>query len=335
MSNVIVPEGYKSALNMYETQKAIGMLKRIFEDNLCPALNLRRVSAPIFVDPETGLNDDLSGTERAVVFDIKETGKNAAIVHSLAKWKRMALRTYGFSEGEGLYTDMNAVRRDEELDNLHSVYTDQWDWKKIITKENRNENYLREVVKSIVNAICDTLDFLKHVYPQLTVQLERDVTFITSQELEDMYPDKSPKERENLFVKDRKTVFVMQIGSVLKSGQVHDQRAPDYDDWSLNGDILFWNDVLNCAFEISSMGIRVDEKSLDEQLRISGKNERRRLLFHKELSEGKLPLTIGGGIGQSRLSMLLLGKAHIGEVQVSLWDDRTKQICEENGIVLL
>ena len=335
MSNVIVPEGYKSALNMYETQKAIGMLKRIFEDNLCPALNLRRVSAPIFVDPETGLNDDLSGTERAVVFDIKETGKNAAIVHSLAKWKRMALRTYGFSEGEGLYTDMNAVRRDEELDNLHSVYTDQWDWEKIITKENRNENYLREVVKSIVNAICDTLDFLKHVYPQLTVQLERDVTFITSQELEDMYPDKSPKERENLFVKDRKTVCVMQIGSVLKSGQVHDQRAPDYDDWSLNGDILFWNDVLNCAFEISSMGIRVDEKSLDEQLRISGKNERRRLLFHKELSEGKLPLTIGGGIGQSRLSMLLLGKAHIGEVQVSLWDDRTKQICEENGIVLL
>ncbi|MEE1049382.1 MAG: aspartate--ammonia ligase, partial [Clostridia bacterium] len=212
---------------------------------------------------------------------------------------------------------------------------DQWDWEKIITKENRNENYLREVVKSIVNAICDTLDFLKHVYPQLTVQLERDVTFITSQELEDMYPDKSPKERENLFVKDRKTVFVMQIGSVLKSGQVHDQRAPDYDDWSLNGDILFWNDVLNCAFEISSMGIRVDEKSLDEQLRISGNNERRRLLFHKELSEGKLPLTIGGGIGQSRLSMLLLGKAHIGEVQVSLWDDRTTQICEENGIVLL
>lgn len=335
MSKVIVPEGYKSVLSMYETQKAIGMLKRIFEDKLCPALNLIRVSAPIFVDPATGMNDDLNGVERAVNFDVKETGKNAAIVHSLAKWKRMALRTYGFSAGEGLYTDMNAIRRDEEMDNLHSIYTDQWDWEKIITKENRNEDYLKAVVKSIVNAICDTSDFLKCVYPQLPVQLERDVTFITSQELEDLYPDKTPKERENLFVKEHKTVFIMQIGGALKSGKPHDGRAPDYDDWSLNGDILFWNDVLKCAFEISSMGIRVDEKSLDEQLRISGKDERRNFPFHKELLEGKLPLTIGGGIGQSRLSMLLLGKAHIGEVQVSLWDDETKKICAENGIVLL
>lgn len=335
MSKVIVPEGYKSVLSMYETQKAIGMLKRIFEDKLCPALNLKRVSAPIFVDPATGMNDDLSGVERAVTFEVKETGRTAAIVHSLAKWKRMALRTYGFSEGEGLYTDMNAIRRDEEMDNLHSIYTDQWDWEKIITKENRNEDYLKAVVKSIVNAICDTLDFLRCIYPQLTVQLDRNVTFVTSQELEDLYPDKCPKERENLFVKEYKTVFIMKIGCALRSGKAHDHRAPDYDDWSLNGDILFWNGVLDCAFEISSMGIRVDEKALDEQLRISGKDERRNLPFHKELLEGKLPLTIGGGIGQSRLSMLLLGKAHIGEVQVSLWDDQTQKICAENGIVLL
>ncbi len=335
MSKVIIPKDYKSALSMYETQKAIGMLKRIFEDKLCPALNLTRVSAPIFVDPATGLNDDLNGVERAVAFDVKETGETAAIVHSLAKWKRMALRTYGFSAGEGLYTDMNAIRRDEEMDNLHSIYTDQWDWEKIITRENRNEDYLKAVVKSIVNAVCDTLDLLKCIYPKLGVQLDRNVTFITSQELEDMYPDKCPKERENLFVKEHKTVFIMQIGGALKSGKPHDGRAPDYDDWSLNGDIVFWNDVLECAFEVSSMGIRVDEKSLDEQLKLAGTEERRNLPFHKELLEGKLPLTIGGGIGQSRLSMLLLGKAHIGEVQVSLWDDKTKKICAENGIVLL
>ncbi len=335
MSKVIVPKGYKSALGMYDTQTAIGLLKRTFEERLCLALNLKRVSAPLFVDPTTGLNDDLSGVERAVKFDLKETGKDAVVVHSLAKWKRMALQQYGFSAGEGLYTDMNAIRRDEDMDNLHSVYTDQWDWEKIITRETRNEEYLKKVVQGIVGAICDTLDFLKCRYPQIDVELTRTVHFITSQELENMYPNMSGKEREQAICKEYKTVFIMQIGDKLLSGEPHDSRAPDYDDWALNGDILFWNDILGCAFEISSMGIRVDEKSLDEQLTKANKNERRTLPFHAALLKGELPLTIGGGIGQSRLSMLLLGKAHIGEVQVSLWDEETRAVCKENGIVLL
>ena len=335
MSKVIVPKGYSSALGMYDTQTAIGLLKRTFEERLCLALNLKRVSAPLFVDPETGLNDDLSGIERPVRFDLKETGKDAVVVHSLAKWKRMALAAYGFSAGEGLYTDMNAIRRDEEMDNLHSVYTDQWDWEKIITRETRNLDYLKKVVQGIVGAICDTLDYLKCRYPQLSVELVRTVKFITSQELEDLYPDMSAKERENAITKKYKTVFLMQIGDKLKSGKPHDNRAPDYDDWSLNGDILFWNDVLGCAFEISSMGIRVDEQSLGEQLAKANANERRNFPFHKALLAGELPLTMGGGIGQSRLSMLLLNKAHIGEVQVSLWDEETKRVCKENGIVLL
>ena len=335
MSRVIVPKGYKTALGMYDTQTAIGLLKRTFEERLCLALNLKRVSAPLFVDPTTGLNDDLSGVERPVKFDLKETGKDAVVVHSLAKWKRMALGAYGFSEGEGLYTDMNAIRRDEEMDNLHSVYTDQWDWEKIITKETRNEDYLKKVVQGIVGAICDTLDFLKCRYPQLDVELCRTVKFITAQELEDKYPTLTSKERENAICKEYKTVFIMQIGDKLRSGKPHDSRAPDYDDWSLNGDILFWNELLDCAFEISSMGIRVDEKSLDEQLEKANANARRELPFHKALLNGELPLTMGGGIGQSRLSMLLLNKAHIGEVQVSLWDEETKKVCKENGIVLL
>ena len=335
MSKVIVPKGYASALGMYDTQTAIGLLKRTFEERLCLALNLKRVSAPLFVDPETGLNDDLSGVERPVRFDLKETGKDAVVVHSLAKWKRMALAVYGFSAGEGLYTDMNAIRRDEEMDNLHSVYTDQWDWEKIITRETRNLDYLKKVVQGIVGAICDTLDYLKCRYPQLDVELVRTVKFITSQELEDLYPAMTAKERENAITKEYKTVFLMQIGDTLKSGKPHDSRAPDYDDWALNGDILFWNDVLGCAFEISSMGIRVDEKALDEQLNKANANERRKLPFHKALLAGELPLTMGGGIGQSRLSMLLLNKAHIGEVQVSLWDEETKRVCKENGIVLL
>ena len=334
MSKVIVPKQYKPALGLYDTQTAIGLLKRTFEERLCLALNLKRVSAPLFVDPATGLNDDLSGIERAVRFDLKETGKDAVVVHSLAKWKRMALSVYGFSEGEGLYTDMNAIRRDEEMDNLHSVYTDQWDWEKIITKKTRNLDYLKKVVQGIVGAICDTLDFLKCRYPQINVQLKREVSFITAQELEDLYPTLTAKERENAYLKTHKTAFIMQIGDCLKSGKPHDLRAPDYDDWSLNGDILFWNDVLESAIEISSMGIRVDEKSLDEQLTKANANERRAFPFHKALLAGELPLTIGGGIGQSRLSMLLLGKAHIGEVQVSLWDDETRRICKENGIVL-
>lgn len=335
MSKVIVPKGYQSVLNMYDTQTAIGLLKRTFEERLCLALNLKRVSAPLFVDPTTGLNDDLNGVERPVRFDLKETGTEAVVVHSLAKWKRMALATYGFSEGEGLYTDMNAIRRDEEMDNLHSVYTDQWDWEKIITRETRTEDYLKKVVQGIVGAICDTLDFLKCRYPQLNVDLQRNVSFITAQELEDLYPTLTSKERENAYLKEHKTAFIMQIGDKLKSGKPHDGRAPDYDDWKLNGDILFWNERLGCAFEISSMGIRVDEKSLDEQLEKANANDRRALPFHKALLNGELPLTMGGGIGQSRLSMLLLDKAHIGEVQVSLWDENTKKICKENGIVLL
>jgi aspartate--ammonia ligase len=335
MSKIILPKHYKSTLNLYDTQTAIGLLKRTFEERLCLALNLKRVSAPLFVDPDSGLNDDLSGVERAVRFDLKETGKDAVVVHSLAKWKRMALAVYGFSAGEGLYTDMNAIRRDEEMDNLHSVYTDQWDWEKVITKDTRTIDYLKKVVQGIVGAICDTLDYLKCRYPQISVELNRQTHFITSQELEDLYPNLTAKERENEITKKYKTVFIMQIGDKLKSGKPHDSRAPDYDDWTLNGDIMFWHEPLNCAMEISSMGIRVDEKSLDSQLTKSGKDERRNLPFHKALLNGELPLTVGGGIGQSRLSMLLLGKAHIGEVQVSLWDEETRAACKENGIVLL
>ncbi len=335
MSKVIIPKGYRSLLDIYDTQKAIGMLKRTFEDKLCLALNLKRVSAPLFVDPALGLNDDLSGVEHPVDFTVTETGGRAVIVHSLAKWKRMALHEYRFTAGEGLYTDMNAIRRDEEMDNLHSIYTDQWDWEKIITREIRGVDYLKIVVKCIVGAICETLDVLKCVYPQLNVELNREVFFITAQELEDLYPNLSGKERENAITKEHKTVFIMQIGRKLKSGKPHDSRAPDYDDWDLNGDILFWNDVLGCAFEITSMGIRVDEQSLDRQLTEANADEKRAFPFHKMLLEGKLPLTIGGGIGQSRLSMLLLGKAHIGEVQVSLWDEQTMRLCRENGIKLL
>ena len=320
---------------MYETQTAIGMLKRIFENKLCSALNLKRVSAPLFVDPDTGLNDDLNGVERPVRFDIKETGKDAVVVHSLAKWKRMALHTYKFSEGEGLYTDMNAIRRDEDMDNLHSIYTDQWDWEKIIRREDRNIEFLKKTVTSEVEAICATLDDLKAMYPEITLELSRDVKFVTSQELYDMYPDKTPKERENLFLAENHTAFIMQIGGKLSSGERHDGRAPDYDDWTLNGDIMFWNELLGCAFEISSMGIRVDADAMRKQLKEAGCEDRAVLPFHKALLSGELPLTMGGGIGQSRLSMLLLQKAHIGEVQVSIWDDNTKNICAENGIVLL
>ena len=335
MSKTILPKDYKAALGLYDTQTAIGILKRTFEERLCLALNLKRVSAPLFVDSRSGLNDDLSGKERPVSFDLKETGAEAVVVHSLAKWKRMALSVYGFSAGEGLYTDMNAIRRDEEMDNLHSVYTDQWDWEKVITKETRTLDYLKKVVQGIVGAICDTLDYLKCRYPQIDVNLTRNVSFITAQELEDLYPHLTSKERENAIVKERKTVFIIGIGNKLKSGNPHDSRAPDYDDWTLNGDILFWHETLGTAMEISSMGIRVDEEAMAEQLQKAGVEDRKNLPFHKALLEGKLPLTIGGGIGQSRLSMLLLGKAHIGEVQVSLWDEETRRVCKENGVVLL
>jgi aspartate--ammonia ligase len=335
MSKLLVPEAYRTLLSVYETQTAIGIIKRLFEDNLSGALNLRRVSAPLFVDPKTGLNDDLNGVERPVEFDVKETGMNAQIVHSLAKWKRMALHQYGFPLGEGLYTDMNAVRRDEEMDNLHSIYVDQWDWEKVIDRVSRNEETLRQTAAAIVNAICDTADKIKMLYPALSVKLSRDVQFITTQQLEDAYPQLSPKERENACLKEHKTVFIMRIGDTLKSGTRHDGRAPDYDDWQLNGDIMFWNDVLGCALELSSMGIRVDEQSLDAQLTKANCNHRRGLPFHKSLLAGELPLTMGGGIGQSRLCLLLLQKAHIGEVQVSVWDEDTLSGCKAAGIALL
>ena len=334
MSKTIIPEGYKSALDLYQTQAAICVIHDVFEKKLSDALNLIRVSAPLFVEPETGLNDDLNGVERAVTFEIKETGTTAAVVHSLAKWKRMALHVYGFPVGEGIYTDMNAIRRDEEMDNLHSVYVDQWDWEKIITKEQRTTEYLKDTVRKIVTAICDTEDELNKKFPLFRTHC-REVSFVTAQELEDMYPGKTPKERENAYLSKHKTAFIMQIGKKLKSGTVHDGRAPDYDDWDLNGDIMFWNDVLGCAFEVSSMGIRVSPESLDKQLTIAGADARRKMKFHKMLLEGKLPYTIGGGIGQSRLSMLLLEKAHIGEVQSSVWDEETKKICAEKGVILL
>ena len=326
---------YTSKLSLIETEKAIREIKTVFEDELSQALNLTRISAPLFVTRSSGLNDNLNGVERPVSFEVKATGETAEVVHSLAKWKRYALAKYRFGVRFGLYTDMNAIRRDEDMDNLHSVYTDQWDWEKIITRETRNVKYLKRVVRAIVGAICETSDVLKCRYPQLNVRLKREVTFITSQELEDLYPDKTPKERENLFVREHKTVFIMQIGDKLRSGVPHDGRAPDYDDWTLNGDILFWNDVLECAFEVSSMGIRVDEAALERQLKEAHAEERKKLSFHAALLAGELPLTMGGGIGQSRLSMLLLAKAHIGEVQASLWDDETMRVCRENGVVLL
>jgi aspartate--ammonia ligase len=337
MSNSFVPQGYRPALNLFDTQQAIGTIKRLFTDAICATLNLSRVSAPLFLESSTGLNDDLNGVERFVDFDIKDTGTHAQVVHSLAKWKRQALHDYGFLPGQGLYTDMNAIRRDEELDNLHSIYVDQWDWEKVITLEDRNTDYLKGVVRGIVNAICATEIYLHAIYPALEVRphLCSDVTFVTTQELEDLYPDLTPKERENAFLKEHKTVFLMEIGGKLKSGQPHDGRAPDYDDWKLNGDILFWHETLGQAFEVSSMGIRVSAESMDRQLTISGHDERRSLPFHQGVLSGTLPYTIGGGIGQSRLCMLLLGSAHIGEVQASVWDSETRAMYQEAGIPLL
>lgn len=335
MERTIIPDGYRSLLSLYETQDAIGQIKTIFEKKLKKELNLIRVSAPLFVRPNSGLNDDLNGVERPVVFDILQTGENIAIVHSLAKWKRLALWKYGFKPGSGLYTDMNAVRRDETMDNLHSIYVDQWDWEKVINKEDRNVEYLKKTVESIVKAICDTLDEIKKIYPSINQDLSRQVKFVTTQELEDMYPEDSHKERENKITKKYGTVFLMQIGDKLKSGVRHDGRAPDYDDWHLNGDILFYNKVLDSAFEVSSMGIRVDKTSLESQLKKAGCEERKEFMFHKLLLNETLPLTIGGGIGQSRLCMLLLEKAHIGEVQVSVWDEQTMEICKQKGVNLL
>ena len=335
MNRVYIPEGYSPVLDEYDTQRAIAYIKQTFQDEFASALNLKRVSAPLFVTEESGLNDNLNGYERPVAFDVPAIGTDAQVVHSLAKWKRLALKRYHFSVGNGLYTDMNAIRRDEDLDNIHSIYVDQWDWEKIITRENRNLDYLKLIVRSIVRAICNTNDRLQVRYPQLHVNLSPEVTFVTTQELEDMYPDFDDHERENAFVKEHRTACIMQIGGKLRSGKPHGGRAPDYDDWNLNCDIFFWDEVLNRALEISSMGIRVDAESLDRQLTISGCDARRELPFHKMLLAGELPLTIGGGIGQSRLSMLMMGCAHIGEVQSSVWDAETVRACEEAGVRLL
>ena len=337
MNKIFIPAGYKSLLSVYETQKAIGMIKRLFEDNISAALNLRRVSAPLFVEPMTGFNDDLDGVQRPVGFDITKINAKAQIVQSLAKWKRIALHKYGFPPGEGIYADMNAIRRDESDlgDNTHSVYVDQWDWEKVIDESMRSESTLKEAVKNIVSAICITQEQIKFKFPQLNPGLSSEVSFITAQELEDMYPKLSYEEREHAYTKEKKTVFIMKIGGFLKSGGRHGSRSPDYDDWDLNGDILFWSNLLGRAVEISSMGIRVDEKSLDAQLTASNCDYRRGLLYHKMLLAGELPLTIGGGIGQSRLCMLLMQKAHIGEVQVSVWDEKTISGCADTGIKLL
>ena len=335
MSNLRIPAGYHMPLTNNELQRAIELIHADFQRNLTVRLNLHRVSAPLFVDGSTGLNDDLNGVERPVSFDIPDVGTNGQVVHSLAKWKRLALKRYEFKLGTGLYTDMNAIRRDEVVDNLHSIYVDQWDWEKHIDHENRDVLYLKETVRDIVGCICDTATALRNTFPVLTFKPDRDVYFITTQELEDRFPDLTPSQRELEICRRHHTVFLMQIGKTLKSGTKHDGRAPDYDDWELNGDILMWNPVLERNFEVSSMGIRVDAAALDRQLTEAGCDERRKLPFHQMLLNGELPDSIGGGIGQSRLCMLLLGTCHIGEVQASLWDKATLEACEKAGITLL
>ena len=335
MNKIYIPEGYKPILDEYDTQRAIAYIKETFQEEFSNALNLKRVSAPLFVTQDSGLNDNLNGYERAVSFDVPAVGMDAQVVHSLAKWKRLALKRYHFTIGNGLYTDMNAIRRDEDLDNIHSIYVDQWDWEKIITKDNRNLDYLKLIVRAIVKAICDTNDMLHVRYPQLKTKLDPEVSFITTQELEDMYPDLSGDDRETAYVRDHHTACIMQIGGKLRSGKPHGGRAPDYDDWQLNCDIFFWDEVLGRALEISSMGIRVDAESLDRQLTLADCNHRRELPFHKMLLNNELPLTIGGGIGQSRLCLLMMGCAHIGEVQSSVWDQETMEACEAAGIRLL
>ncbi len=335
MSKTFIPEGYHQVFDVYRTQKAISFIKHTFQERLAAALNLKRVSAPLFVTESSGLNDNLNGTERPVSFDIPAVGESGQVVHSLAKWKRLALSEYHFYVGNGLYTDMNAIRRDEELDNIHSIYVDQWDWEKVITREERTLDYLKETAQKIVNVISATNILFKVDFPEANIDIDPHMVSVTTSELEDMYPDLTPKQREREFLKKHKTVLIMQIGGKLKSGKPHDGRAPDYDDWELNGDIMFYNEVLGDAFEISSMGIRVDERSLDRQLTERGCDDRRSLPFHKMLLEGKLPLTIGGGIGQSRLCMLMMGSAHIGEVQSSIWDKDTIEKCTAAGIKLL
>ena len=336
MSNITKPNGYKSSLNIRTTEIAIKQIKDFFEDELAKELKLTRVSAPLFVKPETGLNDNLNGVERPVAFDVKGIGGDTVeVVHSLAKWKRMALKRYGFSSGEGLYTDMNAIRRDEELDNLHSVYVDQWDWEEIIDKSQRTEETLKSIVRQIYSVFKRTEDYITGIYPELKRFLPEDIFFVTTQELEDMYPGLTPKERERMLAREKRAIFIMKIGDTLNSGIKHDGRAPDYDDWALNGDIVFYYPVLDIAYEVSSMGIRVDEDALTAQLKKAGCEDRKSLPFHTQLINKELPYTIGGGIGQSRICMFFLGKAHIGEVQASVWSNEMIKECSENNIELL
>ena len=335
MSKTIIPANYTPALNLYDTQRAIGTVKRLFADTLCATLNLYRVSAPLFLEASTGLNDDLNGVERKVTFDIKESGIEAQVVQSLAKWKRKALKDYDFRVGKGLYCDMNAIRRDEDLDNLHSIYVDQWDWEKIITKEERNLETLKETVRTVYKVLRKTEKYMSIHYDYIEEILPHDIFFVTTSELAEMFPDYSPKEREYYIAKAKGAVCIMQIGETLENGKPHDGRAPDYDDWALNADIVVYYPVLDIALELSSMGIRVDKKALLDQLQKAGCPERAELPYHKAVIDGELPLTIGGGIGQSRICMFFLRKAHIGEVQCSLWSDEVMKIAEENGLQLL
>lgn len=336
MERFYIPEGYTSALSIKETQGAIKHVKDHFERQLAKQLNLTRVSAPLFVKPETGLNDNLNGVERPVAFGIKEQNDTVVeIVHSLAKWKRMALQKYGFSYGEGLYTDMNAIRRDEDTDNLHSIFVDQWDWEKILLHDERNVETLKKTVRSVYSALKETEHYIADKYDYIKEFLPDDITFVTTQELENMYPNDTPKERENKIVRLKGAVFLMQIGGKLASGEPHDGRAPDYDDWQLNGDILVYYPVLDIALELSSMGIRVDETSLASQLKLAGCEERAELPFQKAILNKELPYTIGGGIGQSRICMFFLRKAHIGEVQSSIWPDEVMKVAAEKGVALL
>lgn len=336
MSNFTLPKNYQSQLNLYDTQVAIKKVKDFFQTLLAERLHLLRVSAPLMVDPESGMNDNLNGVERPVSFDIKEqNGRQAEIVHSLAKWKRYALKKYGFSVGEGLYTDMSAIRRDEETDNIHSIYVDQWDWEKIISKEERSIDFLKETVRTVYKVLRKTEKYMAIRYDYIEEILPHDIFFITTQELEDMFPEVSPKEREYKISKEKGAVCIMQIGDLLKSGEKHDGRAPDYDDWALNADIVVYYPVLDIALELSSMGIRVDKESLLSQLDKAGCPERASLPFQKAVLEDKVPLTVGGGIGQSRICMFFLRKAHIGEVQSSLWPADIVKAAEEHGIMLL
>ncbi len=333
--NLIIPKNYNPVLDLRDTEIAIKLVKDFFETELAKALNLTRVSAPIMVTPESGLNDNLNGVERPVSFDIKETGQTAEIVHSLAKWKRQALKTYGFSVGEGLYTDMNAIRRDEETDNIHSIFVDQWDWERIMAPSERNEGFLREIVGRIYLTLRKTEGFVCAHYPHIKPELPDHITFVTTQELEDRYPNLSSKEREYKAAKEYGAVFLMQVGGALRSGKIHDGRAPDYDDWSLNGDILLYDPLLDISLEVSSMGIRVDPETLMKQLKIRGCEKRAELPFQKALLNGELPQTIGGGIGQSRMCVYFLRKAHVGEVQASLWPEEVQKACHNGNIPLL